>query len=33
MSDLSQLKVTRGSRVSLQEQILRALLQKIDDGT
>lgn len=33
MSDLSQLKVTRGSRVSLQDQILRALLQNIDDGT
>ena len=33
MSDLSHLKVTRGSRVSLQDQILRALLQKIDDGT
>jgi GntR family transcriptional regulator len=33
MSDLTHLKVTRGSRVSLQDQILRALLQKIDDGT
>lgn len=33
MSDLSHLKVTRGSRVSLQDQILRALLQKIHDGT
>lgn len=26
-------RVTRGSRVSLQDQILRALLRKIDDGT
>lgn len=33
MTDVTQFKVTRGSRVSLQDQILRALLEKIDDGT
>src|SRR6478609_3517183 len=33
MSELPPFKVTRGSRVTLQDQILRAILQKIDDGT
>lgn len=33
MSSLFDDKITRGSRTSLQDQILAALLRKIDDGT